>query len=620
MGALAGVIGAAPRPAASSPVERVLSAQRHRGESRASTRAELGENWIDLACLHPSSSSRESACPLAERDGYALAFDGWVSNAADLRRALLSEGADVSEATAAELLLQALVRWGTAALARIHGSWALAFVDVRSQQVWLARDHLGGKPLYVYSGAHGFFFASEIKGILQGTGDRFAVDAEVVSRFLDQTLLDAQPQTFFSGISAVPAGHVVSLDCARRSLGNPEPAAFWRIPDRDRFAGSEAERIAAVRERLLEAVRRQLRGEGRIGLLVSGGVDSSAVAALACAAPEGADLLLISGDDPDHPDPKLDALCRHLDRKAHRFSMHISTERALGDLETVIGCHDEPVRSFAIVATYRLKQAAQQLGVSVLMGGAGSDELFAGRLLHMVFYVQSLLRSHRLFEAARVVAGIARRRTIRPRFRVAVQKRYFPSLDRTRIDVAGPALAARRRRYDLGLGPGSCHERLLEELTRFSLPSLLHYDDRTSMAFGLENRYALLEPSLVDLVAPMAPQWKLRDGFPKWLLRKAIDAHLPREICWQKVAQPGRDAYGDWFKSDLRPHIQGLIDGDLASVELGLLDRDAVRRHYAAFCQQPSNAGAISAHDVFNWLAIELWARRFEPHLRGERT
>ncbi len=618
MGGLAGWIGAAPQTDASSPVERMLAAQRHRGAFRASTRVELGGHGIDLACLQRTARSRESPDRLAERAGYALALDGSVSNSVELRRALRSEGVDVPEAAEAELLLHALIRWGGAALARIHGAWALAFVDPHLQQVWLARDHLGCKPLYFCARAEGFFFASEIKGILQGTGDRFGADARVVSRFLDQTLLDAQPETFFSGIQAVPAGHVMVLECARRPPWRPEPTPFWRIPERDGFAGSEAERVAAVRERVLEAVRRQLQGEGRIALLVSGGVDSSAVAAAACAAPEGRDLLLLSGVNPDGPEPMLDSLCRHLDRETHRASMAIPAQRALGDLETVIGFHDEPVRSFAVVATYRLKEAARELGVSVLLGGFGSDELFAGRLVHMVFYVQSLIRSGRLFEAARVAAAIARRRTIRPRFRVAVQKRYFPSLDRMRIDVAGQALGAPRRHDDLGLGPGSCHERLIDEITRLSLPSLLHYDDRTSMAFGLENRYALLDLPLVDLVAPMAPSWKLRDGFPKWLLRMAMDPYLPREICWQKVTQSRRDVYGDWMKRDLHPHIQSLLAGDLASVELGLLDRDALRRHYAAFCEQPSNAGAISAHDVFNWLAIELWARRFEPHLRSQ--
>jgi asparagine synthase (glutamine-hydrolysing) len=139
-----------------------------------------------------------------------------------------------------------------------------------------------------------------------------------------------------------------------------------------------------------------------------------------------------------------------------------------------------------------------------------------------------------------------------------------------------------------------------------------------SMAFGIENRFAFLDPPLVELVAPMAPGWKLRGGFTKWLLRKAVDPWLPREICWQKSSQStGRDEYGDWLKRDLHPQIAQLCGGDLAAVELGLLDGDAVRRHYAAFCAQPSGVGAISANDVFSWIAIELWARRFAAHLRA---
>jgi asparagine synthase (glutamine-hydrolysing) len=312
----------------------------------------------------------------------------------------------------------------------------------------------------------------------------------------------------------------------------------------------------------------------------------------------------------------LDVLCRHLGRQTHRFAANLAAEHALSDLETVIRFHDEPVRSFAIVAGYRIKREASRLGVRTLMGGFGSDEIFAGRPLHLVFYVQSLLRSRRLLEAVRAAAQIARRGSLRPRFQVAVQKRYFPWLERARIDVRGPALAGHRRRHDLGLGPRSCHERLLEEITRFSLPALLHYDDRISMAFGLQSRYAFLEPSLVELVAPMPPGWKLRAGFAKWLLRKAMESQLPREICWQRAVRLTGAPPGDWLKHELRPQIQALLDGELAAVELGLLDRDALRRHYTAFCQQQDGAGAISGSDVFSWLAIEIWARAFESHLK----
>src|SRR5262249_53720256 len=158
------------------------------------------------------------------------------------------------------------------------------------------------------------------------------------------------------------------------------------------------------------------------------------------------------------------AVARHLGREAHRFPMAIPASEALGDLQALIGFHDEPVTSFAIVATYRLKRFARELGASVLLGGFGADDVFAGKLVHMVFHVQSLLRSGRLFAAARTGVAIARSGTIHPRFRVAFQKRYFPALDRTRIDVAGAVLAARRPRVDLGLGGSGCQERLLAEI------------------------------------------------------------------------------------------------------------------------------------------------------------
>ncbi len=114
----------------------------------------------------------------------------------------------------------------------------------------------------------------------------------------------------------------------------------------------------------------------------------------------------------------------------------------------------------------------------------------------------------------------------------------------------------------------------------------------------------------------MAVDWKLRDGFTKWLLRSSIGRDLPAAVAWRKVKQGAVDAYGEWLKRDLRAPLEALFRGDLVAVDLGILDRQGVRQQYEAFCRQRPDAGFISAQDIFNTVALELWSRRFASHLR----
>jgi asparagine synthase (glutamine-hydrolysing) len=542
---------------------------------------------------------------------FTLVRDGEIHNEDELRAEVARAGAPPQD----DIVLAALLALGERALPLLNGAWALALLDRAAGSLLLARDHLGIRPLYVHARGGVLFFASEIKAILAGSEAAFAVAAVPAARFLEQALLDAQRSTFFAGIEALPAGHSarILLDGAPR-LAAPTP--YWRLPERDDFAGTDAERVAAVHDLLVDSVQRRLRGQPAPGALVSGGVDSSAVAAIAVAACPATTLIAGVSRDERQRDPLLDAMCAHLRRSAQRIPLGIDAQAALPELAAVIQRNDEPVRSFVTVTEHRLKQAARGLGLEAVVSGLGADEVFAGNLVHMVLWVQSLLRSGRWLRALRAISGIAWHGTIRPRWRRRVQKRYFRCLDGERQSVRGPALAAVEWRCDLGLGPRTAHARLLADLTQLALPALLHGDDRSSRAFGLQTRLPYLDYRLVRLVAPMAPELKLRQGFTKWLLRRAMAERLPAAVAWRKVKQGGPDAYGEWLKKDLHGPIVALLGGELASAALGLVDADAVRARYRAYCAQRPDAGLISAQDVFNPLAIELWARGHGSRLR----
>lgn len=572
---------------------------------------------VGVAIGHTPIGAAANGGPATSACGrYVLVFDGEIHDVDELVVEVRRDGADPE----GHPVLAALCRLGERALPLLNGAWSLAFVDRDAGTVLLARDHLGIVPLYLYSRDGTLWFASEIKAVLAGSGARFRVEPSVAARFLEQTLLDAQPATFFAGIDAIPAGHSVRIDLGG-GAGSPRvavPRPFWSIPERDGFAGSMPERLRAIGDLIEDSVARRVGGEATVGAMLSGGVDSSTIAAVAVA--RSPNVTLISGVSADtrYQDPLLDTMCAHLQRTTHRIPLATRADDALAGLAAVIARNDEPVRSFITVTEHRLKQAASDLGMRTVVGGLGADEVFAGNLVHMMFWVQSLLRDGRYGAAARAIAGALLRRTIRPRLRARVLKRYFPSMARGRsATVMGTALAGHDWRCDVGLGRGSAHERLMGDLTRFTLPSLLHQDHRSSRAFGLTSRLPFLDHRLVALVAPMAPEHKLRAGYTKWLLRASMTARVPPAVSWRKVKQGGTDAYSEWLKRDMHAPIEALLRGELASAALGLLDADAMRERYRAFCAQPPDRGLISAQEIFNPIALEMWARGFQSSLLG---
>ena len=137
-----------------------------------------------------------------------------------------------------------------------------------------------------------------------------------------------------------------------------------------------------------------------------------------------------------------------------------------------------------------------------------------------------------------------------------------------------------------------------------------------SMALGREMRVPYLDYRLVTTLLPLAPEWKLREGWSKWIFRKAMEPYLPKEITWRKDKQGFVIPQSEWLKHELHSRVDALLGGDMLAAACGLIDQAALQRRYAAYCRQPSGRGSISTNDILNPIALEVWMRRFESSLR----
>jgi asparagine synthase (glutamine-hydrolysing) len=623
---IAGLVSIRPEATDESRLSKMIQVQAHRGPDGQGTwyggqdHVRVGLGSIRLAILDLSDAALQPMFSPSARQ--VLVYNGEIYNYRELRTELEDLGVVFRTRSDTEVVLHALLTWREGAFERMNGMWALAWLDLDTRRLLLSRDRFGIKPLYWYADKHELLFSSEIKAILAASNRRFAIDDVAVGRFLGQSQLDAQSQTFFAGIEAFKPGHFAWLDLADTGTLIPAQRRYWRPPHEEILTDGIPPSLPDIRETFLDSVRLQLRSDVPVGVLLSGGVDSSSLAA-AMRTVQGPDaeltlLSFVSDDARYSEEPFIERMATHLGTPARTARVRFQPDEAFQLLKRVTWFNDEPVGGFSSVGHYALMRRAKELNVPVILSGQGADELLCGYLKYWGFHVQSLARTGYWGAALRVISDVARQGTLLPQLRVSEAKRYMPAgLQPRWIDIRGPRLKEHAYRLDIGLGEGGVLERQLADLSRFSLPALLHYEDRMSMAMGREIRVPFLDHRLVNQLLPLAPKWKMRDGWSKWVFRKAMEADLPPEIAWRKDKRGFSSPQSEWLKNDLRPQVEAILRDPMFTAELGFIDQPALRRRYEAYCRYPTDRGPLSFKDIFNPLAFEIWARCFASFLEA---
>lgn len=601
------------------------SIQKHRGpDASGCLYLQVGDWHIGLAHQRLSIIDLSDAGnqPMAAADGQSwIIYNGEVYNYLEIRAELEQAGLQFHSTSDTEVILAALQYWGPEkALPKFNGMWAFAYLDGLHNRLILSRDRVGVKPLYYFFSERQLYFASEIKTILTMVGGRFSLNYQVIGKYLLQSLLETDNQTFFAGIAKVPAAHLVEIDLASPSLSLTFKP-YWRLhfaePPNDAGEGI----LKEVQDLFFDAVRLRLRSDVPLGILLSGGVDSSAIAvAMQQVLGPGANLNLLSAVSRDHrfdESQYIDIVARRLDQPVHKVMLDFQPSQAFDYLEKVCWFNDEPVYSFAVVSQYLLMQKAKELGITVVLSGQGGDELLCGYKKYLGFYIQSLLRQGHIPTALKTFWSFWRQDTVLGQFSMMEAKRYLPSFLRPQeLNIAGEKLKDFQPET-LGLSNNmTLQERQALDYQRFSIPILTHFEDRMSMAWARELREPFLDYRLIEKIIPLPPRYKLRHGWTKYIFRQAMAPFLPPEITWRKDKQGFVNPQSEWLKHELRPGVLDYFGQDSLMFKLGLVNHDNLRQKYCAYCQQSALKGNIWLIDIFNPLALEIWLRKFHDFIQ----
>jgi asparagine synthase (glutamine-hydrolysing) len=547
-----------------------------------------------------------------------LVFNGEIYNHRELRAKLQSRGHTfVSDHCDTEVLLHGYREWGPELPKHLHGMFAFAIWDEDRRRLVLVRDRMGKKPLFVWRSEGEIVFASLVSTLVsdaKAAGRSVNIDAQAMLHFLRLGYTDLR--SLIAGVEEVPAAHLLMYEPDGRCVSQQ----YWRPPPISRTSTSLGAR-AATREVLEEAVAKRLDADVPLGCFLSGGIDSTVVAALA------QQTLQKRGKGPlktfsvampvlDYDEsPYARAVARHIG--AQHTELTTPQANVLADLEHLVSVIGEPMADSSLLPTYWLSKATRQ-HVEVALSGDGGDELFGG---YDRYRGMRMLQSHRwwLKGVPRGMLGSTRARSWRTRLRRLADAslpqspaRQYQSMIHlfsdgqiAELGVALPADAGGSYPPPVSDWPDEADP--AQAAMRWDLMHYLPFDllrkvDRASMAVALEVRCPILDTQVADLAGHLPTNVLMPGGRPKGLLRQVAAELAPRAI----VRRPKRGfavPIGHWFAGELR-HVLAdrLFDGGLERI--GLSSRVA----RACYDQHVSGA-ADHSHRLFALLSLSMWSR-----------
>ncbi|KQT33525.1 asparagine synthase [Sphingomonas sp. Leaf412] len=519
--------------------------------------------------------------PMVDADArHAIVFNGEIYNYRDLRIELQALGRVFRTDGDTEVLLHGYAQWGPSLLDRLNGMFAFAIHDAKTQTLFMARDRIGVKPLhYVELSDGALAFASELKGLTAHPSLRRVPDVRAVEDFLAFGYVP-DDACLLAGVRKLPAGHFLLVE---RGKPVPHPRQWWDVSFADRARGGVAALEEELLQRLREGVTSRMVADVPLGAFLSGGVDSSAVVALmAEASRQAVATCTIGFDEAGHDERAHAAAVAARFATDHRERVVRSDDFAL--IPTIVYAFDEPFADASALATYQVCALARER-VTVALSGDGADEAMAG---YRRYRFQAAEERVRGFVPASVRASLFGAlgaaypkadwapRPLRAKATLLNLARdgaegYARSVGVTSpelraalfTDAARAALQGHRAedRYVAAMRDAPARDALdraqYADMKIWLPGGILTKGDRTSMAVGLEAREPLLEHRLVEFAARLPSSMRLRGGEGKWLMKRALERYLPKDILY-RPKMGFVTPVGDWFRGPLAEQAAGL--------------------------------------------------------------
>jgi asparagine synthase (glutamine-hydrolysing) len=615
-------------PVEEAVVRRMMATLAHRGPDGRGVFVNgpcgLGRTRLAVIDLSP-----DAAQPMANEDGSLhIVFNGEIYNYRALREQVAAQGHRLSSHSDTEVILHLYEDFGPTCVDHLRGMFAFALWDGPRQRLVLARDRVGKKPLFYYHDDHHFVFGSEIKALLAHPQVPRRLNTTALPYYLIHGYVPA-PETMFAEIKQLPPGHVLIVE-----NGSVHATPYWHWPLRGRESEElkelgEGEWAEQVLDALREAVCVRLVSDVPLGAFLSGGLDSSLIVALMSQLMDEPVKTFAIGFSGEPSFNELDYARRVAQLFGTDHHEFVVQPDAVDLLPALVRHYDEPFADSSAIPTYLVAQLTRQ-HVTVALTGDGGDELFAG---YERFAAARLAASYRRLPGflRRAVSGMVHHwpestayrglaRRVRRFVDAADQplaERYLSWVGLFSRDMcrellpswgdppADGVLADYQAHFEPAAGHGLVDQLLCVNATTYLPGDLLVKTDRMTMAHGLEARCPFLDQGLIGLAAGIPPALKLRGTTTKYILKRAAEKLLPREIVHRPKHGFGVPV-GRWFRQELRDYVRDVLLSPRAR-QRGYFDSAVVTR----LIEEHQRGRRDWGHQLWTLLTFELWQRAY---------
>jgi asparagine synthase (glutamine-hydrolysing) len=593
-------------------VTRLRSASALRPAMTGSWRLGMAFRWLQI-----QDPGEASAQPMASPDGTVwLMFNGEIYNFRQIAQELAQLGHRFATASDTEVILAAYLQWGRRCFSRLEGMWAMVVLDLRDRKIIISRDRFGIKPLFYYLGRRRLIIASEIKQLLAAGAPAIANRA-AVARFVRNRRPTTPEETFFKDIFAQPAATIAEIGLEARAEISFQP--YWRL-DRARQQPTTApplwQACGKLEELLASSVVEHMAGKAPLGHLISGGLDSSLLAALA-----------VRNDRPSLPGVGVSMVLARSDRydesayidevvsglKLRSIRAELTSAWLKGNIARISRAQEEPVAGMAVAGQFLAYEAAARHGARVVLDGQGADEIFGGYPRHQITLLRGYVRHCALIALSRELMSLWRhdpqffrdawRFRLLPRIARHVGiRRSPPSFDFLRFDCDTASFGYASKTQH-GSRPADLDDELRTDVLTGNLRTVLAITDRNAMAHSIEARVPYVDRKIVEFAFHLPDEYKVGDGTRKRILRLLGGRYLPKAIV-SRVDRIGFGApMGQWLRSDFRDELTALAEDDVFG-RSSLIDRRALRSYVGEFLAgRHREASAIwRLYAISNWV------------------
>jgi len=614
---IAGIINFNQRPVNREDIDEMLDTMKYRGPNDRDVflKGRVGLGHLRLSILDLSPAGRQ---PMKDDDGFlAIVYNGEIYNYLEIRNELKDRGYSFKTGTDTEIILAAYSEWGEKCVEKFNGMWAFAIFDERKNRIFFSRDHFGIKPLFYHLDENNFFFASEIKAILPRLARR-EINNPFLYNFISRDVPYGSNETVFKGINLLLPAHNLLIELK----GKPE-TKIWRYWDFNPAVFKKkydyADPAETFRELLIDSVKLRLRSDVPVGVCLSGGLDSSVITCIISKIlkQEIETFSSIYKEEGYSEKEFADEINKECGTRSNLI--HPSPENFFEIIKKLVRHHDKPVRMPGSYSQWHVFKCAAEK-VIVTLDGQGADEILAGYMGYLPYYLADLLKDFRL---GRYLSDIKRIKGNLPSdYRKGILKIFLPFLSRFKRSVSGSEAwqdqilteefiqEHKRDAEKMRLDPprifnSHLNQELYRTFTTTNLPMLLDNEDRISMACSLEARVPFLDQRLVEFCFGLDYDWKIRNGMSKFIMRESFKDILPEKIYNRKDKKGFPTPLEHWFRENLRGKMENLFNSDEYSIH-GILDPVKAQNLLANHL-----AGKDYSRILWRALTIHFWLKEY---------